>query len=95
MAVDTQQWATKEEVQALAKQVAKLEGQFGESVRATDKHGATKADIEAVRSDIRVLKYDIHLLKYGLSIGLVLLLALFGDITLNDVLRLLLRLGGG
>lgn len=95
MAVDTQQWATREEVQALAKQVAKLEGQFGESVRATDKHGATKADIEVVRSDIRVLKYDIHLLKYGLSIGLVLLLALFGDITLNDVLRLLLRLGGG
>lgn len=73
----------------MAKQVAKLEGQFGESVRAT------KADIEAVRSDIRVLKYDIRLLKYGLSIGLVLLLALFGDITLNDVLRLLLRLGGG
>lgn len=92
-------WVTKEElraaqaqdrkeIQELAQQLAKLEGQFGESVRATDKHGATKADIEAVRSDIR-------LLRYGLFIGLLLLLSLWGDLTLSDVLRLLLRLGGG
>ena len=70
----------RKEIQELAQQLAKLEGQFGESVRATDKHGATKADIEAVRSDIR-------LLRYGLFIGLLLLLSLWGDLTLSDVLR--------
>lgn len=78
----------RKEIQELAKQVAKLEGQVGES----DKRLATKADVEKA---IGAVRSDIRLLRYGLSIGLLLLIALFGDLTLSDVLRLLLRLGGG
>lgn len=78
----------RKEIQELAKQVAKLEGQVGES----DKRLATKADVEKA---IGAVRSDIRLLRYGLSIGLLLLIALFGDLTLSDVMRLLLRLGGG
>ena len=81
-------WVTREEFQALAKQVAKLEGQVGES----DKRLVTWEDVQ---SEIAGLRSEIRLFAYVLSIVLVLLLALFGDITLSDVLRLLLRLGGG
>ena len=81
-------WVTREEFQALAKQVAKLEGQVGES----DKRLVTWEDVQ---SETAGLRSEIRLLTYGLSIGLVLLLALFSDITLSDVLRLLLRLGDG
>ena len=81
-------WVTREEFQALAKQVAKLEGQVGES----DKRLVTWEDVQ---SEIAGLRSEIRLFAYGLSIGLVLLLALFSDITLSDVLRLLLRLGDG
>lgn len=65
----------------MAKQVAKLEGQVGES----DKRLATKADLEKLRSDFRL----------WLVIVVLLLLSLWGDLTLSDVMRLLLRLGGG
>ena len=81
-------WVTREELHALAKQVAKLEGQVGES----DKRLVTWEDVQ---SEIAGLRSEIRLFAYVLSIVLVLLLALFGDITLSDVLRLLLRLGGG
>ena len=85
-------WVTREELRAaqeqdrkefqeLAKQVAKLEGQVGES----DKRLATKADLEKLRSDFRL----------WLVIVVLLLLSLWGDLTLSDVMRLLLRLGGG
>ena len=64
-----------------------------------DKRLATKADVEKakayVEKAIGSVQSDIRLLRYGLSFGLLLLVALFGDITLSDVLRLLLRLGGG
>lgn len=71
----------RKEIQELAKQVAKLEGQVGES----DKRLATKADLEKLRSDFRL----------WLVIVVLLLLSLWGDLTLSDVMRLLLRLGGG
>ena len=78
-------WVTREELRAaqaqdrkefqeLAKQVAKLEGQVGES----DKRLATKADLEKLRSDFRL----------WLVIVVLLLLSLWGDLTLSDVMRL-------
>ena len=98
---DTQQWASREELQALTavqdqvrdqqsadrERIAKLEGQFGES----DKRLATKADLEAAIGDVRS---DIHVLRIWLFVG-VLVLAVLDDINMIDVLLQLRRLGGG
>jgi len=131
--VEAQQWATREEVQALTaaqaqdreefraaqtqdreefraaqaqerERISRLEVQVGESVRATDKYGATKADVtavlvevEKVRSDVEAAKgevrSDIRVLRIWLFVG-VLALAFFDNIPWVDVLRLLLRFGG-
>ena len=86
--MEAQQWATREEVQALTaaqaqdreefraaqaqerERVSRLEVQVGESVRATDKYGATKADVtavlvevEKVRSDVEKVRSDVEAAK--------------------------------
>ena len=120
--MEAQQWATREEVQALTaaqtqdreefraaqaqerERISRLEVQVGESVRATDKYGATKADVtavlvevEKVRSDVEAAKgevrSDIRVLRIWLFVGL-LALAFLDNIPWVDVLRLLLRFGG-
>ena len=86
--MEAQQWATREEVQALTaaqvqdreefraaqaqerERISRLEVQVGESVRATDKYGATKADVtavlvevEKVRSDVEKVRSDVEAAK--------------------------------
>ena len=86
--MEAQQWATREEVQALTaaqaqdreefraaqaqerERVSRLEVQVGESVRATDRYGATKADVtvvlvevEKVRSDVEKVRSDVEAAK--------------------------------
>ena len=86
--MEAQQWATREEVQALTaaqtqdreefraaqaqerERVSRLEVQVGESVRATDRYGATKADVtvvlvevEKVRSDVEKVRSDLEAAK--------------------------------
>ena len=56
---DTQQWATREELRALEKQVSKLEGQFSES----DKRLATKEDVKDVLVELAGVKKDIVWIK--------------------------------
>ncbi len=98
---DTQQWASREELQALTaaqdqvreqqyadrERIARLEVQFDES----DKRLATKADVEAAIGDVRS---DIRVLRLWLFVG-VLVLAILDDINMIDVLLQLRRLGGG
>ena len=88
MAVDTQQWASREELQALTAaqeqvrdRLSTLEGRFGESVRATDKHGATKADVTAVLVEVEKVRQDVgemerRMLKVLISIGAPLLVGM-------------------
>ena len=78
--------ATREDVQAVRTDLVGVQATLQSEIAGV--RSELKAEISGVRSDMR-------LLTYVLSIVLVLLLALFGDITLSDVLRLLLRLGGG
>ena len=116
--MEAQQWATREEVQALTaaqaqdreefraaqaqerERISRLEVQVGESVRATDRYGATKADVtvvlvevEKVRSDVEKVRSDIRVLRIWLFVGM-LALAFLDNIPWVDVLRLLLRFGG-
>lgn len=56
---DTQQWATREELRALEKQVSKLEGQFSES----EKRLATKEDVKDVLVELAGVKKDIVWIK--------------------------------
>ncbi len=78
--------ATREDVQAVRTELVGVQATLQSEIAGV--RSELKAEIAGVRSEIR-------LFAYVLSIVLVLLLALFGDITLSDVLRLLLRLGGG
>ena len=80
--------------------ISRLEVQVGESVRATDRYGATKADVtavlvevEKVRSDVEKVRSDIRVLRIWLFVGM-LALAFLDNIPWVDVLRLLLRFGG-
>ena len=109
--MEAQQWATREEVQALTaaqaqdreefraaqaqerERISRLEVQVGESVRATDKYGATKADVTAVLVEVEKVRSDIRVLRIWLFVG-VLALAFLDNIPWVDVLRLLLRFGG-
>ena len=127
--MEAQQWATREEVQALTaaqaqdreefraaqtqdreefraaqaqerERISRLEVQVGESVRATDRYGATKADVtavlvevEKVRSDVEKVWSDIRVLRIWLFVSM-LALAFLDNIPWVDVLRLLLRFGG-
>ncbi len=76
--MEAQQWATREEVQALTaaqvqdreefraaqaqerERISRLEVQVGESVRATDKYGATKADVTAVLVEVEKVRSDVE-----------------------------------
>ena len=88
MAADMQ-WATREQVDTLAKQVAKMEGQLGELDRQStktevqlgelDKRLATKEDVEkaigSTKEDMASVKTHLRWLTWVLSIGLSLLIA--------------------
>ena len=109
--MEAQQWATREEVQALTaaqtqdreefraaqaqerERISRLEVQVGESARATDKYGATKADVTAVLVEVEKVRSDIRVLRIWLFVGM-LALAFLDNIPWVDVLRLLLRFGG-
>ena len=80
-------WVTREEFQALAKQVAKLEGQVGES----DKWLVTWEDVQSATAGLRS---EIRMFRVWMVVaGLVLVF--LDDINLIDVLLQLRRLGGG
>ena len=102
--MEAQQWATREEVQALTaaqaqdreefraaqaqerERISRLEVQVGESVRATDKYGATKADVTAVLVEVEKVRSDICVLRIWLFVGM-LALAFLDNIPWVDVLR--------
>ena len=83
--MEAQQWATREEVQALTaaqtqdreefraaqaqerERVSRLEVQVGESVRATDRYGATKADVTAVLVEVEKVRSDVEKVRSDLE----------------------------